>query len=162
MAALWSVVADFILDQRFGFQDANKIKNNIIAVASGRLQHYLGGDRLRAVPNVASAQDAINYIDVELDGTQLAGLTVQARVEVRTANAGTTVTPKIRNVTDASDAGTGVACSATNTDYTGTNQKQTITLTVASGIKKYRLQLTPSNTTNDVFGTGYIEIFATS
>lgn len=160
--AFWNAIADFVLDQRLGYQTANKIKGNIIALASGRLTHYLGGDRLRAVPNVASAQDAINYIDIELDGTQLAGFTIQLRVEVRTANAGTSVTPKLRNVTDSTDAGTGVACSATNTDYTGTSQKQTITVTLAAGVKKYRLQLTPSNTTNDVFGTGYVEIFATA
>jgi hypothetical protein len=160
--ALWSVVADFILDQRFGFQSANKIKNNVISLASARIQHYLGGDRLRAVPRVASAQDAVNYIDVELDGTSLAGLTVQARVEVRTTNAATGVTPKIRNVTDSTDAATGVSCTATAQDYSGTNSKQTLGFSPAAGVKKYRLQLTPQNTTNDVFGTGYIEIFATA
>jgi hypothetical protein len=160
--ALWSVVADFILDQRFGYQSANKIKNNVVALASARLQHYLGGDRLRAVPRVAAAQDAVNYIDVELDGTSLAGLTVQARVEVRTSNAATSVTPTIRNVTDATTAATGVACTTTPADYSGANGKQTLAFVPAAGVKKYRLQLTPQNTTNDVFGTGYIEIFATA
>jgi len=161
MAAQWVIIADYVLDKVFGYQGANKIKNNVIALASMREQKNLGGSRLTSIPLAAVATDAVDYIDVEIDGTQLAGLTIQARIEVRTTNAGTSVTPKVRNVTDATDAGTGVASTATAADYSGTNQKQTIALTIASGIKKYRLQLTPSNATNQVFGIGYIEIFAT-
>jgi len=156
----WSTVADYVIDARFGFQDANAIKNNIIAYASARIQRYLGGSRQVSVPLVASAQDAIDYLDVEIDGTKLAGFTVQARVEVRSGAAGTSVTPKIRNVTDSSDAIVGTACSATT--WGGTNSVQTLGFTPVTGIKKYRLQLTPSNTTNPVWGIGMIEIFATA
>jgi hypothetical protein len=158
--SVWTAIADFVLDDPFGFQDANEIKGNIITLASARSRAYLGGSRQGAVPRVASAQDAIDYIDVEIDGTNLAGLTVQARVEVRTANAGTSVTPKIRNVTDASDAVVGAACSSTT--FSGTNGTQTLTFTPAVGSKKYRLMLTPSNTTNDVYGIGVVELFATA
>ena len=154
----WTAIANFILDQVYGYQDVNEAKNNIIALASARIQRDLGGSRITGVPRVASAQDAQEYIDVEIDGTLLAGLTVRARVEVRTANAGTGVTPKIRNITDSTDAVTGV--SSTSTTWGGTNSYQTLTFTPASGIKKYRLQLTPANATNDVFGVGHIEIFA--
>lgn len=158
----WNVIAARVLDDVFGYQSANRIRENLIAIISARLTYYLGGSRATSVPLVASAQDAIDYIDIELDGTNLGGLTKQLRVEVRTANAGTSVTPRLRNITDSTDAGVGVACTATNADYSGTNQRQTITLTLASGVKKYRLQLTPSNTTNAVYGIGYIEIFATA
>lgn len=123
-----------------------------------RFHSDLGGSRQISVPNVASDQDAIDYQDIEIDGDAVAGFTVRVRVEVRTANAGTSVTPKLRNITDASDAVVGAACSATT--YAGTNGIQILTFTPASGVKKYRLQLTPSNTTNDVFGIGHIEIFA--
>jgi hypothetical protein len=160
MAALWTPVADFVLDNKFSYQKANAIKNNIIAIASARLTRYLGGSRQISVPLVASAQDVIDYLDVEIDGTALTGLSVQARVDVRSSNAGTSVTPKIRNVTDASDAVVGVACSAIT--WGGTNSAQTLTFTPAVGIKKYRLQLTPSNVTNAVFGIGLIEMFATA
>jgi hypothetical protein len=152
-------IADYILDQVWGYQGANKIKNNIISIASRRGIFPLGGSRNTSIPQVASAQDAVDYIDIEIDGTNLSGLTCALRVEVRTVNAATSVTPKLRNVTDGSDAGTGVACSATNADYSGTNQKQTITVTIASGVKKYRLMLTPSNVTHPTFGIGYVEIY---
>jgi hypothetical protein len=156
----WTAVAEFVLDLVFGYQDANEIKNNVIALASARVGRSLGGSRQISVPLVASAQDAIDYIDVEIDGTLLAGLTVRARVEVRTANAGTGVTPKIRNVTDAVDAVAGV--SSTSTTWGGTDSYQTLTFTPVAGIRKYRLQLTPANTTDPVFGIGEIEIFATA
>ncbi len=158
----WTAIAAYVLDRVFGYQDANELRANLIALASARRTHYLGGSRNTAVPLVASAQDAVEYIDIELDGTNLAGLTVQARVEVRTLNGGTSVTPKVRNVTDSTDAGTGVACTATDADYSGTNQKQTIAVTLAAGVKKYRLMLTPGNTSAGVLGIGYIEIFATA
>lgn len=158
----WNTIAAKVLDDVFGYQSANRIRENLIALASARLTYHLGGSRNVAVPLVASAQDAVDFIDIELDGTNLGGFTKQLRVEVRTLNAGTSVTPKLRNVTDSTDAGTGVACSATNADYSGANQKQTITVTLATGVKKYRLQLTPSNATNGTFGIGYVEIFATS
>jgi len=155
----WNVIAAYVLDNVFGYQSANKHRENMIALASRRAMYPLGGSRQTTLPLVASAQDAIDYLDVELDGDELAGMTIQARVEVR-AGAATAVTPKIRNVTDGTDAGTGVSCSATNSDYSGTNQKQTITVTLAAGVKKYRLQCTPANTTDGTRGIGYLEIFA--
>jgi hypothetical protein len=158
---MWNAIADFLVNKRLGYQSANNIKNNIVAVASARLRSSLGGSREIGIL-AAVASDAVNYVDVELDGSQLAGFTIRARVQVRTLNATTTVTPKVRNITDGSDAGVGVACSATNADYSGSNQKQTIALTIPAAVKTYRLQLTPSDALNAVFGEGHIEIFATA
>jgi hypothetical protein len=67
-----------------------------------------------------------------------------------------------RDVDHAEGSEHDVACTATAADYSGANQKQTITVTLASGIKKYRLQGTPSNTTNATFVIGYLEVFATA
>ena len=120
----------------------------------------LGGSRTVGIL-AAVATDAINWIDVEVDGTAFAGWTLRARVEVRTSDVGTSVTPRVQNVTDATTAGTGVASTATATDYTGVNQIQTITVTLAAGVKKYRLQLTPSNANSDVYGIGYLELIKT-
>ena len=94
-------------------------------------------------------------------GTNLTGFTVQARVDVR-AGAATGITPKIRNVTDGTDAGTGTACTATDADYSGTAQQQTITVTLAAGAKKYRLQGIPANTTDGTYCIGSLEIFASA
>lgn len=158
----WNAISAYVVNFVFGYQSANRHRENHIALASRRAIYPLGGSRQTTVALVASAQDAVDYIDIELDGTNLAGFTVQARVEVRTLAAGTSVTPKIRNLTDSTDAGTGVACTATAADYSGSNQKQTFTVTLAAGVKKYRLMLTPSNATNGVLGIGYIEAFATA
>lgn len=154
----WTAIGAFVLDQAFGYSSANKLRANAIALASARLTYHLGGSRSVAIPMVAAAQDAIDYLDIELDGTNLAGFTISLRVECRTSNAGTSVTPKLRNVTDGTDAATGAACSATT--FGGANGTQSITATIAAGVKKYRLMATPSNTTNPVFIIGYLEIWA--
>ena len=65
-------------------------------------------------------------------------------------------------MTDATVAGTGSACSATASDYSGTNQVQTIALTIASGIKKYRLQFSLNNVSGTTWAIGEIESFTTS
>ena len=158
----WNIIAAFVLDQAFGYQAANRFRENLIALSSAKLTYDLGGSRFTSLPQVAAAQDGIDYRDIELDGTNLGGFTKQARVEARTINAATSVTPKVRNATDLSDAGVGVACSAILADYSGANQRQTIALTLASGAKRYRLQGTPSNVTHPTFVIGYIEIFTTS
>lgn len=174
----WVVVSDFVLDQLLGYQSANKLKNNIVSLASTRVGRSLGGSR--TAPNFAvvdpntfrlrskypglGPHDAESYLDVEIDQTLMSGLTVRARVEVRTNNPGVSITPKIRNVTDATDAGTGAACTATAADFSGTNQKQTITITLASGIKKYRLMYTlgAHALEADTWCLGEVEIFATA
>lgn len=158
----WNTIAAYVLDQVWGYQGANRHRENLIALGSRRASYHLGGSRTVTLPLVASAQDAQDWIDVEIDGTNLTGFTARLRVECRTLNAGTSVTPKLRNVTDGTDAGVGVACSATAADYSGANQKQTITVTLATGVKKYRLQGTPSNTTNGTFVIGQLEIFVTA
>lgn len=159
--ASWNVISAYVLDFVFGYQSANKHRDNMIALASRKAIYNLGGSRSVSLPQVASAQDVESYHDIELDGTNLGGFTKQIRVECR-AGAGTAVTPKLRNVTDSSDAGVGASCTGTAADYSGTNQKQTITVTIASGVKKYRLMGTPANTTDPTFEVGDLEIFATS
>jgi len=156
----WNVIAAYVLDNVFGYQGANRHRENLIVLSSRRAVYPLGGSRSVSLPLAATAQDAESWIDVEIDGTNQGGMTGRLRVECRTANAATSVTPKLRNVTDSTDAGIGVACTATNADYSGANQKQTITVTIASGVKKYRLQGTPGNATNPTFVIGYLELFA--
>ena len=158
---MWNVIAAFALDSIFGYQSANKLRDNLLALASRRANYYLGGSRAVALPLDSTAQNAVDYVDVELDSTNLAGFTVQARVDVR-AGAATGIQPKIRNVTDGTDAGMGVACVATNADYSGTSQQQTITVTLAAGVKKYRLMGIPANTTDGTYCIGSMEIFASA
>lgn len=172
----WNVITAFILDQLFGYQSANKLRENSIVILSGRKGRGLGGSRevpnnaginpfggpLKSKQNGVGPFDAVDFIDVEIDGTNQGGVTCQARVEVRTDRAGCTITPKIRNVTDSTDAGTGLACAAGDPAYGGTNQKQTITVTLASGVKKYRLMYTLSSPSGTTWCIGEIEMFVTA
>lgn len=148
----------YVVGDKFGAQSAEKIRQAFDVLIGRRAVYPLGGSRNVALQHNAVI-DAYDYLDIEIDGTDLAGLTAQARVEVRVENAGLSVTPSIRNVTDSTDAGTGLACVATSDVYSGTNQKQTIALTLASGVKKYRLRFTPTNNTYMFWGLGTIEIF---
>lgn len=174
----WNVISAFVLDQVFGYQSANKIRENLITNVAARRGRHLGGTR--GLPNFAVFDpstmrirskypslgpfDAENYVDVEIDATELGGLTVQARVEVRTNDPAVSITPKIRNVTDGIDAVVGAACTAGDVDYAGTNQKQTLNMVpLAAGIKKYRLQYTlGALAAVDTWCVGEIEIFATA
>lgn len=171
----WNVITAFILDQLFGYQTANKLRENHLVIVSGRLGRFLGGSR--ELPNNVCFPpgqqprsknpgvgpfDALNYVDVEIDGTNQGGLTIQARVEVRTDRSGCTITPKVRNITTGADAGVGLACAASDPAYGGTNQRQTIALTIVTGINKYRLQYTLSTPNGTTWCTGEIERFATA
>lgn len=162
MAAQWNVISTFVVDQVFGYQTADKIRQNMLALASCRSKHQLGGSRQVALDLSAVAQNAIDWIDQELDSTNLAGFTVQARVECRTANAATAITPSVLNVTDAAVAVTGTACTDTNSDYSQANQKQTLVVPLAAGVKKYRLQGTAGNASNPTWLLGHLELFATA
>lgn len=175
----WNVISAFVLDQVFGYQTANKIRENLITNIAARRGRFLGGTR--ELPNQAVFDPAImkirskypglgpfdaeNWVDVEIDATELTGLTVQARVEVRTNDPGVSITPKIVNATDSSDIVVGAACTEGAVDYSGTNQKQTLAMTglLTAGIKKYRLQYTlGALAAVDTWCIGEIEIFATA
>lgn len=101
---------------------------------------------------------ALDCLEFEIDntGTQVsasANLIAQVRVSVRVENAGITVTPRIYNITDSTvpTQSGAVACSAILTDFSGTNQKQTISLTIPTGKKKFVVQVQKSADTYQVW-----------
>lgn len=172
----WNVITTYVLDQLFGYQSANKFRENLIVLASAREGRSLGGSR--EVPNnpvhtpitgtLASKNpgvgpfDAYNFVDIEIDGTNQVGMTFQARVEVRVGMQGQSITPKIRNITAGTDAGVGAACTAGDPAYAGANQRQTIALTILTGVNKYRLQYTLGRPSGNTWAAGEIEHFATA
>lgn len=147
----------YVAGDRWGAQTAERVRLNLRALSGIRHVLPLGGSRNQGLIH-STVVDAYDYLDVEIDSTEIAGLRVRARVEVRVADASINVTPSIRNVTDGSDVVTGAACAATSADYSGTDQKQTLTVPLTAGVKKYRLRLTPSASTFQCWGIGYIEI----
>ncbi len=124
---------------------------------------YWGGDNVNGFDS-ASVWDAFNQGDgVEIDNTSnqisgLSGVVVQVRVKLRVSDASINVTPRIYNVTDAAVATTSgaAACSAIATDFSGSNQKQTLALTLANGKKKYKLQLVPSGGGHQAWASGVL------
>lgn len=118
--------------------------------------HYLGGSRGTSFALASGYLNAADWLDIELDGDEVGDLLVRARVECR-VDAGEAVTPRVLNVTDATEAGVGVTCTATDADYSGTNQIQVITVTLASGAKKYRLQGFLASGVGG-YAIGYLEI----
>ena len=111
----------------------------------------LGGSLVNGQQS-ASRVDALDPIDVVLNGTVLSGYTATVRVRVKTDNAGTSVTAKLRNVTDSTDAGTSTASVSTS------GEDLSFTATLAAGAKTYRLQLLASNATHFTYATGYMQI----
>jgi len=59
--------------------------------------------------------------------------TARIVADCRSLDATASVTPRLVNASTAVVAGTGSACTASAADYSGTNQHQTIAVTVVSG-----------------------------
>jgi hypothetical protein len=149
------------VDQSF-YQNAqcDKLRKNLnAAFAQGARGGWLGGSRSQ---EVLSASEIIvpEFWDVLIDWRHAGGdntsdkLRAQARVEVYTNNAGTSVTPRIKNVTDSVNHD---GSASTTVGWV----EQTITIPVPGslGIKRYRLYIIGSNATNAIRGIGQIEIY---
>ena len=118
----------------------------------------LGGSREMSLPLAVTVQNATNYIDIEIDKDLIGALVVRLRVEVRTEDAGTSITPELFNVTDATINAVGTAVTATDEDYTGVGQVQNFVITLDAGVKKYRLRGTPGNADRATYLIGYLQI----
>lgn len=81
-----------------------------------------------------------------------ATLVVQVRFLLRVSNAAISITPKIwygstmDAITTAATYSGAAACSATNSDYSGTNQIQTVALTLPNGLKYFKAGFTIAGT----------------
>lgn len=145
----------FILDQIFGFQTANILKERDDALAASRIGGgYLGGSKSLQPIKSATFIDVPDHIPLELDGTNTVGLTHQVRCFVRTTNVATSVQPRFQNITDAVAAVTGTAYSADISE-----NAQTLVFVPVVGVKIYHLQIAGGNANNNIFGRGYCERF---
>jgi hypothetical protein len=132
----------------------NQVRMNINAAhARGAKGGFLGGSRSEGVLS-ASAIEAPNYVPVTIDWEHIDGLTVIATVDVKTDNAGTSVTPRVRDVTNGVNHN-GSASTSTSWD------RKTITIAPPAvlGVVEYWFYLVPQNNTDQVFGIGSIEVF---
>lgn len=119
---------------------------------------YVGGDWNAGVDaSSAGDVDVLRAVPFVIDNTSSylsgsSGLVVQIRYYVRVSNAGITVTPKIvygtalTNLTNAATISGQAACSATNSDYSGTDQIQTVAFTLPAGVKMFKPRFTIGGT----------------
>ncbi len=155
----------YVATDKWGYQTANRLRLDLNLLMLGIISRnqYGGGDDNIGIL-ASSVTDVLNQGDgFEIDNTsnQLSGSTgvvIQVRVRVRVENAGISVTPRVYNVTDSSvpTQSGAAACTATATDFSGSNQQQTISLTPVSGKKKYKVQITPSAATYQAWASGVL------
>lgn len=143
------IVDDDPINTAFGERTRlNDISNAFRAIwMAGSRQGLIEGD---------TDQDADNYIDLRLDSAIMGGYTLNLIVEVLTLDAGTTIQPKLWDVTStpAIVTTTGGAASASLTWA-----RQTLGIAALnSGVKFYRVRATKSNAAAGVRMLAYLEI----
>jgi hypothetical protein len=113
---------------------------------------YIGGSETEAIRTGATTyQRAPNYLPFSIPNTNYTGHVYKLVAEVWTENAATTVTPKLRNFTDSTDAVVGSAGTAT-----ARGTLQTLTFTLAAG-KVYHLMASKSDDLYQAWIMGWIQ-----
>lgn len=126
------------------------VADNFDVLAYCGLQAPLGGSQsMGLVTGAATWVPVETYIEHSLNGDELGGLTLEARVWTATSNASTAVQVRLRNTTDSSNA--AISTSHTSTTVTA----ETLSVTLAAGAKTYRLEIL-GDATNEVFGWGVL------
>ena len=138
----------------------NVLRGNVnAAFARGGRGGWLGGSRSQYVES-ASEILVPEYWPVYIDWRHTGGdaaakkLSVIARVEVITLNAGTSVTARVKNLTEATNHD---ATPSTSTSWV----EKLITIPAPSvpAVQKYQLYIFGNNATNGIAALGEIEIY---
>jgi len=143
----------FVTLERFTLDDANRIRDSIDKLAAAALAQNVcaGGDENAGIPADATGDVKLyNWVPLFFDNTSsqwsgtAATLIAQFRYFVRVSNSAITFTPKVwyaatmAALISAPVAATisgEAACAATASDYSGTDQIQTVTVTLPAGAK---------------------------
>lgn len=136
---------------KFGFQIAEKIRQSIDIAMYLPAVPLGGSEAAGKVTGAGTWAPVTSYLPHTLDGDQLGGLTVELVACYLTENASGNVQVRLRNVTDSSTAATGTASSST------TPVEEVISVTLASGAKQYRLEMT-GDATYACAAWGYLRI----
>jgi hypothetical protein len=101
----------------------------------------LGGSRAASLPLAAGTYDLVNAEPAFTVPTLSVSSLATARIvaDVRSTDPSANITPRLVNASTLVVAGTGVTCTASNDDYTGTNQHQTVAVTLVGG-QTYKAQ----------------------
>lgn len=138
---------------KWGYQTAEKVRNDL-DIAAYLCGHFdLGGDERTMTVTTPATYQAVNGARTfDLNNDNLGGMTLEVVFFSYTSDGATSVTPRLRNTTDGSTAAQGAAVTATSVT------REVVTVTMASGVKTYRLEWTASNTTNPVLCWGYLRL----
>jgi hypothetical protein len=141
----------FIVNDPWGVTQAERARQNDLACAFRTLD--LGGSRLTGIDGTG-LQRIHDFRDIVLPGDELQGFTVQARVQVHTDAAGTSVQPRLVQASTSNDFAVGTA---TTTQAFG---EEVIPMVLPFAQVTLRLMVTKSNADALVYCIGYIEILA--
>lgn len=155
------------LTERFGAPRLNELRSALYMSASGAFHRSvpIGGSKTQG-QIALGVVDAIDAVEFEVDNSSSfvaasTGLLVPITVLVRTENAAVAVTPRIYNITMGAEATSvgGAACNATAEDYSGTDQRQTLLLTLQTGVNSYKLQFTSTGPSYQFWGIGWRSLY---
>lgn len=149
------------------------LKDNLELLMLGALQRnvYAGGGVTEIDASATGTFDLPGWLPIEVDNTnnQLSGftdpysavLTVRYRFLLWVSDATINITPKIYDITAAALAtqSGAVACSATSQDYSGTNQQQTVVLTLPNASHSFKPQVTIAGTVTAGFTVRGIALY---
>lgn len=138
---------------KLGYQSVEKIRHATdMALYLPHLD--LGGMEIGVITGAATWEPVPGYQEVTLDNASLGGLTIDLVCWSYTSDSGTAVQLRLRNVTDGSNA-------CTSTSHSGTSAtKETVTATLASGVKVYRLEVLGGAYAH-VYGWGHLRLRTT-
>lgn len=154
------------LSERFSASRLNEVRAALNLCGGGTFHRSMpiGGSQTRG-QIVSGVIDALDAVEFEIDNTSnfvsASDILVPITVKVRVENVSLAVTPRIYNVTQAAEATTtgGAACNATAEDYSGTNQRQTLFLTLQTGVNVYKLQFTATGAAYQFWGHGWRSLY---
>jgi hypothetical protein len=159
--------AAYVAGGTFDEVHGNRIQSDLDLLVNGDVarNRFLGGSDHIGIRGSA-AVDILNGVRFKIDNTSTqwsgsSGITVQIVLFLRVADASISVTPRVYNVTAAGVASTtgAAACAATARDWSGSNQIQTLVLTLASGVNDYVVQVTPTAATYAVFAKAWLHLY---
>lgn len=151
----------------FSMVRVNAIRQAIYMSAAGTFHRSvpIGGSKSRGLL-YAGTIDALDAVEFEIDNTSAAvsgsdGLVVPITVHVRVENAAIAVTPQIYNLTQSAVADTdgGEPCVETAEDYSGDTQRQTLLLTLQTGVNVYKLQFLSTGSSYQFWGQGWRSLY---
>lgn len=151
----------------FNAARVNELRQALFLFAGGTFHRSLpiGGSRTRGLM-YTGVIDAVDSVPFDIDNTgnyvgSSSGVLVPITVWVRVESSLIAVIPRLYNMTLSSVASTagGVACTATADDYTGANQRQTLLLSLPSGVNTFKLQFVSTGATHQFWGQGWRSLY---